>query len=291
MLEPARYLPISPRPYRMRAGLARFGDELGNGARDAQFFQIDRLYEHYLRGKRALDAAGRPRYQRHGWLADTPARRAAHTAVLAWMDATLAREHGERLPLARAGEDYLSPYDARLRNLQEDAAVVQRPEPGRDELIMAHVCFPSGWPSDRVLGRSFRAIHGPVPAFADTAAASASMINAMVERGPYLRFVWSLCADDALDHHPELGEQRPWDEAEGELYVRVERQVSVPFAAHQASLFLIRTYLYAVSALPPQTREDLAAAIACMPEEVAAYKGVAGHRARIAALLARARPA
>lgn len=277
MAAPAFYFPVKPGPRRLTAGLMQLGTDFGNGPADQRYFQMDDQYERYLREKRAPGGEGRPRYQRHGWLTDTEPRRRAHDEVLAWMRETLAREHPERTPLARPDERYLSPYDELVRNLQEDVTVVLRTGPDTDELIMAHVCFPGSWRSDRVLGWSFDAIHAPVPGFADQPAASASMVSAMIERGPYVRFVWSVCADDFLDHHPDHGERGTWSRERPRGWLRVERQVTVPFAAVNASLFLIRTYLYPLSSLSPAERRTLADALESMPAEVRRYKRVEGH--------------
>jgi dimethylamine monooxygenase subunit A len=296
MLAPARYFPIKPGS-RLQPGLLRLGTDFGNGVLDQRYFQIDDQYEHYLAEKRGLDRTGRPRHARHGWLNDTPARRATHEVVLAWMRETLAREYPERMPLERPGETYVSPYDAIVRNLQEDVAVVQRTspagaagqagsgEPGSDELSMVHVSFPGHWRSDRAVGKSFHAIHEPVPGFAGEPAAAASMVSAMIDRGPYVRFVWSACADDALDHHPDFGLRAAWDDTHTEGFLRVERQLTVPFPAVDASVFLIRVLVYPFSSLSPEQRHALAGAIEVMPEDARRYKGLEKPAGRIIELL------
>jgi hypothetical protein len=284
MTAPARYFPVKPGS-RMQAGLLRLGTDFGNGVMDQRFFQIDAAYEHYLAEKRALDRAGAPRYARHGWLAGTAAQKRTHEVVLAWMHETLAREYPERTPLARPDERYLSPYDALVRNLQEDVAVVQRTSDRTDELSMVHVSFPGAWRSDQALGKSFLAIHGPVPNFADEPAAAASMVSAMVDRGPYVRFVWSACADDFLDHHPDHGQRASWDDGPSQGFLRVERQVTVPFPAVDASVFLIRVYIYPFASLTAEQRHTLARAVELMPEDARRYKSLDRPRARVIALL------
>ena len=289
MDEPARYFPVKAGPLRMKAGLMRLGTDFGNGAADGRFFQMDTQYGWYMREKRAVSGAGMPRYRRHGVLAETEAQARAHDAVLAWLRDTVNRELPAPFPPQLRTEVYLSAYDEIARNVQEDLAVVQRTRAGAgagtDALIMAHVCLPGGWRSDAVLGRSFQQIHAPVPDFAGAEAAAASMVASMVERGPYVRFVWSLCADDHLDHHPEHGERRPWDEQGRAGWLRVERQVTVPFPAVDASLFIIRTYVYPFASLTGEQRATLAAAVEQMPAEVRRYKGLDADRARIARAL------
>ncbi len=102
-----------------------------------------------------------------------------------------------------------------------------------------------------IAGASFGEVHAPVPGFAESAAANDSMVRTMVERGPYVRFVWTLSADDHLDHHPDEGRRRPWSEG-GSGWLRVERQVSVPFPRIAAANDLV--FRYATNA--PTLRVD-----------------------------------
>lgn len=282
MARPARYFPVSPKPLRMQAGLLRFPVDLGNGTADTSFFQLDDEAPRYVAAKQALLAPGAsPSGPRHAVLERNEAEARAHATVLEWIDRTLDQEHPDR---PQPTEPASSTYDARLRLLQEDAVVLHRDAEGRDAAIMIHVYFPSGWRPERILGASFHDIHVPVPDFVDDPRAAASMADAMIERGPYLRFVWALYGDDVLDHHPEDGGRIPWPDA-SEGFLRMERQITVPFPDVAASLFLIRTYLRPFAALEPDERDTLVRAIECMPEPIRRYKGMLGHEAKIIGLL------
>lgn len=164
---------------------------------------------------------------------------------------------------------------------------------------MLHVCFPSSWRPERLLGASFSEIHQPVPGFAKNERAEQSMIKAMIDHGPYVRFVWTLSADDYLDHHPVFGESNnqnacaalpapitQWQTA-SQGWLRVERQVSVGFPKLNAAVFLIRVYVYSFAQLSTRRRQTLANAVASMPEDIARYKAIAGHRKTILSLLSR----
>ena len=158
--------------------------------------------------------------------------------------------------------------------VQEDFVVLRRSEDGREAYAIAvFVRAPSGWSPEKILGASFASIHGPVPGFAEETAQVASMVASMVERGPYVRFVWTITADDELDHHPETGHRAEW-RPDGRGWLRVERQVTVPFPTVGGALFLIRTYLYPFAGLTPPMRTQLHEALAEMPEEIARYKGL-----------------
>ncbi len=258
---PARYFPVGSRPYRMSVGLLPFGDDLGNGARDHLYFQRDCEAERY----RAVKSTVPP--GRYRVVDNDDAARTAHAAVLTWMEETLRREHPELL------SDEAQTYESIALSVQEDFAVIQRPAGDRDRAIAVFVACPSGWRPESIAGVGFKQVHEPVPAFGESDAANDSMLTAMIERGPYGRFVWTITADDNLDHHPEQGRREAWTE-DGPGWLRVERQLTVPFPAVDASLFLIRTYLYPFASLDPQQRQTLARALEQMPREIAVYKGL-----------------
>jgi hypothetical protein len=247
----------------MEAGLKPLATDFGNGARDRSYFQIDVERERYLAAKRGVSPS------RHRVVDRDADDRRVHVEMLRWMGETLRREHAETF-----AAEPLDTYAAIGARVQEDFAVIAHAS-GPGEAIAVHVSFPSGWRPERIAGASFRAIHGPVPGFAEAEAQVASMVRAMVERGPYVRFVWTVCADDHLDHHPEDGRREPW-RADGRGWLRVERQVTVPFVDVDASLFLIRTYLYPFESLTQEERRLLAGALAAMPAEVLRYKGLDG---------------
>jgi hypothetical protein len=268
----ARYFPIKSTPFRFQAGLHPFGTDFGNRAADRLYFQVDEQRALYLAAKRRVSPA------RHRVLERDEAERLAVGRVLAWMRETLQREHAEI---------FASPPET-LRGVgaavQEDLVLLHRRGDATDAAIAVDVCFPSDWRPDRIAGTDFRFIHGPVPGFADSEAQARSLVSAMIDRGPYVRFVWTLKADDRLDHHPDRGPYPTWSEA-GEGYLRVERQVMVPFPEVSASLFLIRTYLYPFSSLGAEERAAIAGAVDSMPEAAARYKGFAGWRDDIRRLL------
>lgn len=278
-IAPARYFPVTERPLRMKSGLLPFPTDFGNGPRDAQFFQLDREAPRYRDNKLALRRRGVSAGLRHGLRSVDPEDEVAHDAVAGWIGATVAREHPEIAATGPTG-----PYEV-LWSLQEDAAVVVRKPNGRDRTILMSVHAPSGWRPERLLGASFADIHAPVPDFVDDERAAMSLVRAMVERGPYVRFVWTVAADDHLDHHPEHGRRAPWSSRLGG-FLRVERQITVPFPTAEAALFLIRTYLYPFASLEPGQRALLSLAIERMPATVARYKGLEGHRPAILAALA-----
>ena len=288
---PARYVPVRPVPLRMQAGLRKFPEGFGNGDADGRIFQKDREFGAYIAAKRTAARPGGRAPRARAWSTDAPGDAKTLRAVLAWCDARARGEVpgypgcGVEIEALEGSAALADAWDRFAVEVQEDLAVIRLHEDGTHRLICGHVCFPSGWRPERLVGASFDEIHRPVPDFADDPRASTSMTRSMVMRGPYVRFVWTVSADDVLDHHPEDGMRAPIPGAQ-RLWLRVERQLTVPFAGLGASLFVIRTYRYPLASLSVSQRQDLARAMETMPERVAAYKGLAAGRAHILASLA-----
>jgi hypothetical protein len=275
----ARYFPITSGPLRMAAGLHRFGTDFGQAARDREFFQLDGERPRYLIAKRHAPP------QRRVLGTDDAKSRRARTAALAWMRETLAREAPEVLISAAHDRDARDELDALARALQEDFCVLGAGDDYSGRAALIDVRFPSGWRPERLRDASFLSTHAPVPGFPGDARAAQSMVRTMVERGPFVRFVWTLSPDPRLDRHPDVIGPASWTRPEG-VFLRVERQVTVPLTAADAGLFLIRVYVYPFGDLTLEQQTRTLAALAAMPEPIRAYKHLP-HPAELAALLAR----
>ena len=247
----------------MSAGLARFGTDFGNGEADQRFFPRDATTPRYL-AEKARVLAAQP--AREAFDAVGTADEACVAAAQAWFRETLLREgHTTTAGLARAELG---------RELVEDFAVLRRDDTGADRVLWLHACFPSGWRPEHVIGHSFAQIHARIPAFDAIAQKTPSLVEALVTRGPYVRFVWTVTADDELDHHPQEGRRLAWSATTARGFLRVERQVTVPLPAVAGCVFLIRTYLYDFAELPREKRDILARALEQMPPELARYKSL-----------------
>ncbi len=269
------YFPVSAEPLRMKAGLFAFGTDFGNGVEDCRYFQLDEQHARYVAAKAKVSSA------RH-WAVEEAGLEHVHDAALQWFRTTLQREHPGLLPTSRGGS-LLERYDEILSRVQEDAALIHRGD-GAGRALMMHVCFPSGWRPEALSGASFKRIHQPVPGFGGERLGQ-SMMDAMIDRGPWVRFVWTVSADDLLDHHPADVQRAAWTAETRRAWLRVERQVTVPLRSVDSSVFLIRTYLYPVDSLTPEQRHILATALQGLPDEIAAYKGLLAGRTRMLQLL------
>lgn len=261
----------------MTAGLCRFGSDFGQGERDRQFFQLDEQRPRYLAAKRSAPPERRV-------LGDAnPRADEARAAACAWIKDTLAREAPIVLADSARDREACDELDALARALQEDVCVLCGGADRAGSAALIDVRFPSGWRPERLRDASFRAIHAPVPGFAKSDDVAASMVRSMVERGPFVRFVWTLTPDDQLDRHPEAKGHASWGDTE-RAWLRVERQITLPLMAADASVFLIRVYHYPLFELTPPQQATLLEALVRMPNDVRAYKALPD-AARIAELL------
>jgi len=122
-----------------------------------------------------------------------------------------------------------------MLQLQEDIAI-QRIDQGRDWLAGCHICFPSGWLPEEKIGRPLELIHSPIPGI--NLPTSHKLVETIVHHGPFVRYVWSVVYERAINYHPQYVKQ-PFD-PNGPIYVKVERQVTWGFPEWNAAAFVLR---------------------------------------------------
>ncbi len=157
----------------------------------------------------------------------------------------------------------------------QDDLVLMREEAGTLVADAFAVALPSGWDPAGKLGRTLAAIHAPVADSEALRAASAAMGRAMVARGPFVRYVWTLADTGALARWP--GEVAARGEPDPRrLWFRCERQVTLPLAAVGRAAFLIRVFVAPLAdvAHDAHRRARLAQALRSMTPAMLAYKGL-----------------
>jgi hypothetical protein len=179
-----------------------------------------------------------------------------------------------RLPAATRALDGL-----RLA-IAEDLVVLlrdRRGDGGRAGYLF--VAAPSGWDPGARGGASLADLHVPVPHAGPLRAAGAAIADAMVEKGPFVRYVWSLAAEDAPSHHPRRHPAAPLGGRDpASWWLRVERQTTLPLPTLGASAFFIRVLHQplARAVASPERRARMASAVRSMDAELLAYKGLVG---------------
>lgn len=167
------------------------------------------------------------------------------------------------------------------------------PPPRPDALEWLHVCLPSSWVPAQKIGLPFASVHEPVAHSQSLLAASGRIVRAMIDAGPFVRYVWGIAPDGDLGHNPRLHHAPPWpagatpDEVARRAWFRVERQTTHGFPALDRALFTIRYWVAPLgeAAADPWRRERLAAALAGMDGEALSYKGLTPVRDALVAWL------
>lgn len=243
------YRPWADGLYRVVPGLRPLGTDFGNGEWDRRAVWRTSELDRYLENKRT---------------AFSPVLRNGLSAEI---------ETAAQTALALALSDYDVPtgetLDETALQFEDDLAVVTAEGEGR--AVYLNVKAPSHWAPESVIGRSFLQVHGEIPGMQAVNRGSAKLVEGMVRRGPWMRFVWGVESDDRLDQHPVHGPGRDFS-ATGRFWVRWERQVTLPLPEVEAALFLIR-----VGFTPDQAisdREPLRRAVESMNPDQRRYKGL-----------------
>lgn len=290
----ALFFPVKPHPLKMEAGFMPLGTKIANHAVDEQCFIRDdqearyRLNHAQVEPERhwvSWSLSGHPLLDLHLEALDTLVDYQKRDLDLPIPDdffefrergeAWLRRGHSEREgdeleALTRQGTRL---YWELIERVQEDVTLLTLHP--REALVVGNVCTPSFWDPSALKNRSFWEIHRPVPGFPKDERVAQRLSEHFCRRGPLVRFVWTMSADDHLDHHPRHP-RTPWAEMQ-QLWYRVERQITIPLSG-QAALFLIRTFVHPLEDLNDEQRAILRSALEQMPEDVAQYKGLASLR-------------
>jgi hypothetical protein len=168
--------------------------------------------------------------------------------------------------------------------MQEDWVLIS-PQ-GRFEA--GSVCFPSGWAPSEKFNLSLIEIHRPIADGEALRKASDALTRAMLQKGPFQRFVWTLARNSSLSRHPH----HPGDLAAQDhqaLYFRYERQTTLALPGSGRALFLIRVYVVPLEKvlsgeLCAQRLLSLKASLSSMSEAVITYKCLGEIREQVLAM-------
>ncbi|WP_407539220.1 DUF3445 domain-containing protein [Deinococcus radiomollis] len=312
-VSPTVYRPYLNGRYSVSAGLYRLGIQPIEGQTETYTFAFDRTYPAYIAAKVAARNRALHEYYALAGLSgplreaalEFITRTAAHDSggALTWDGRTLNNhllgwagtldtrrgtlEDLRRFPaLCAALVKDVQPLDALdflAMNAQEDLSILARNSDGRDFLAALHVTLPEKWNPLEKIGRSFAEVHAPVAGSAAMIASAPKLIEAVVNRGPFARFVWGVTASGKLDHHPNLAPEEGLPTDPAGFFLRVERQTLHGFPAQGGALFTIRAYVYpfAEHVSTPEQATALAAGIRSMTPEQMEYKGLTQCRAAL----------
>lgn len=203
-------------------------------------------------------------------------------------------EHGGiddvSLAAIRAEDDPQRRIMALARLIEPDFAIMRATRDRVIRLVGGCVCFPSSWSPEKKIGMELADIHDVVPGLNAGLGNKIGAAMAGLKSGlTGMRADWSLKASTDLNHHPLRNMRLPDASSTPEnSFIRVESQmmVGLPEAEDAAAgiAFCIRYALYKVAdmAEDPELRAGVARALRTMPDEVAAYKGLATARQPLA---------
>ena len=178
-------------------------------------------------------------------------------------------------------DNYNDALDALLTQIQEDISITVLNQDS-DSIRYLHLCFPNFWSAEDKIGKNFIDAHKAVPDMGKIKQSHIAINRMLMTSGPFERFTWGLTTNKNLSQHPHDNNStsRQFDLAEN-IYMRVERQVTVPLPTQNAYIFFIRTYFENIQDLNIEETTRLIHSLNSMSEETASYKGMANQRDNI----------
>jgi hypothetical protein len=142
------------------------------------------------------------------------------------------------------------------------------------------VCFPSRWNLPEKFGHASPAIHAPVPKFAGTIGpATHSFLERLTVEKPVWRLNWTIHDSDHLFAPHAVPGRTDLTPANvlAHVFLRTERQTLRRLPESKAVIFTIRTHLHPLlEAIPtPEAAGLVLQTLESLPDEIAAYKGMA----------------
>ncbi len=294
----AKYFPLADGQYRVQPGLFSLTQEFGNGKQDNRIFQIDQNYQQYRQNKISARNEQLNKYYCWANFSDPIRQNITHYLIN-----TLCQEYPEFFSLEKKTQsrlfknqltqetflinhdyDLLNPHssvysnllDAIMMQVQEDIAIISE-----DNYISClHLMSPNFWAASDKIGKSFNELHKDVAGIDKITKNSNAILQAMIYKGPYVRFAWGLTTDNQLNHHPahainnSTNNGRHFNPRKPTLYLRVERQTITGLPKVRSALFTIRSYLYDVKLLNSVEIQCLTSAINSMSNKQLQYKGL-----------------
>ncbi len=161
-------------------------------------------------------------------------------------------------------------------NIQDDLALMRG-----DVAEGLWVMLPSTWNPLEKIGLPLASIHQPVPNSDALQRASANLTKAVLERGPFERFVWTVQSSSVLGAHP--ARVLPDD---GGAYWRIERQTFLPMPKLGRYWFVIRVHVAPLAnVLDPDRARGLRTALEQIASSLTQHKRLEALLPRIAQTL------
>ena len=240
--------------------------------------------------------------ERKRWITSDPERYVAVTeaagrvveAFEQWVSLTAAESRGSRVKSGPIGPRLLAAeLMARMstlgQTLEPDFVLLSPDGSGVLRLQAGIACFPSSWAIEEKIGKGVEEIHGPVPTLNASLGASIDRFLARLRPGlAFERANWGLAATPEPNMHPAL--QRPRLTAPlnvDRVWIRIEDQLLAALPDEVGIVFGVRLRIIPLREVlkDGEIGPRLVRAIRTMPDEIAAYKGIAEVRRELANIL------
>lgn len=288
------YFPIDKGIYEVALSLRPLGSDLGNGDFDKRIFHTYSNYSEYYQNKLNCLKERKSKYiSRHEFskqLEDALIEFLTHRLCTDLSDSIYREGHFLKSKLIPHQVDLsLSDRGELLDQIcmfsQEDIALVTKNE-DRDYIAYLHLCSPSHWAAEDKIGKNFFDVHVPIPGIEKINSNANKIVDMMIHKGPFVRFIWSFVTDTRLNHHPVAPtgiDQIEWKgrsfnkDADIPFYLRIERQCIFGLPEVNASVFTIGVNFISGKSIKEKAeyKNQLRSALLSMSPESREYKGVA----------------
>jgi len=291
--KPKRYFPVSKNPFTFTAGLTAL-------KANEKIIQIDSNYPTYIKNKiqnreKSFDQYVQKR-QLNEELENIVIQYLIQQLTRDWPAYFEVKQQNESLELTNklSNENilfnnenlqlinnhsgkYKDSLDALLMQIQEDISIVELHQE-TDSIIYLHLCSPNFWSAEEKIGTSFIESHTKVPDMEKMKQNHLAINQMLASSGPFERFTWGLTTNNNLNQHPLNNiASRDFENAD-EIYMRVERQVTIPLPNYNSYIFFIRTYFLTTKQLNTEEITRLIYSLNTMSADIALYKGMAKQR-------------
>lgn len=287
------YFPIDKGLYEVALSLRPLGADLGNAEFDQKIFHVYSNYIDYYQNKleclKERKSKYVARYQLNENLQESLIDFLTKRLVLDQANYLKIDNQKMKSTLVDLNVDLnSSDRDLLLDQLclftQEDIALVSRDDKN-DFIAYLNLCSPSHWAAEDKIGKNFFNVHVPIPGIEKINSNANKIIEMMINKGPFVRFIWSFVTDTRLNHHPiaPIGmDQSVWKgrsfnlDAEIPFYLRIERQCIYGLPDHNASVFTIGVNFISGKDIKNNQyqKDQLVRALNSMSIESREYKGV-----------------
>ncbi len=287
------YFPIDKGLYEVALSLRPLGSDFGNGEFDKAIFHTYSNYSEYYQNKLNCLKERQSKYvcrskfpvnQEVALINFLVERFKLDMASYLYQEGNYLKSSLIDLKVDLTLEDKSQLLDQLCLFAQEDIALVTRNDQ-TDYIAYLNLCSPSHWAAEDKIGKNFFDVHVPIPGIEKINSNANKIVEMMINKGPFLRFIWSFVTDTRLNHHPLAPQgidQAEWKGrsfnllADTPFYLRIERQCIFGLPEVNASVFTIGVNFISGKTVKanPVYKDQLKRALLSMSLESREYKGV-----------------